>query len=347
MVEREVPNTGSNDPNTGTVDGQARDSGGMRAPADAAASARPPRPAHDFDVRGYARTAVGSRRSLIDAGAFDRRPLADDSVRLLRYLADIERATMQYLRGVLVTPTHKDARVTAFLVTWAYEKYWIADTIDTILAADGQAVGETAAQRGISHTWRRLRERVSPIGQAFVANAIGEDVIAWHMTIGTVDEVFTQSAYRAILVHDTHPVLAEHVAGILETKGRHLDFFGAQANDRLAHSPRARSITRRNIRNAAWPTGSAAAGTAETSFFAGQLFAGGAPWSDPTVAAIDDRIDRIPGQGGLHLAARLARKADPHRVVRRPVAEPASPVAEPTSPVAEPVEAHEPEQEQR
>ncbi|MFZ4893966.1 hypothetical protein ACL9RL_05910 [Plantibacter sp. Mn2098] len=270
------------------------------------------RPANDFDVRSFAKSAVGSRRALIDAAAFDDRPLAASSVRLLHYLADIERATMQYLRGVLVTPTHKDARVTAFLVTWAYEKYWIADTIDTILAADGQPVGETPQQRGISHTVRRLRERVSPIGHAVTANAIGEDVIAWHMTIGTVDELFTQAAYRTLLEPGAHPALVEHVEAILATKARHLEFFEAQARDRLARSPRARTITRRRIRSAAWPTGSAAAGREETAFFARTVFPGGTVWSDPAVLSIDDRIDALPGQAGLHLAAGVARRGPRH-----------------------------------
>ena len=44
---------------------------------------------------------------------------------------------MEHLRNLLVTATHKDARVTAFLVTWAFEKFWMADAIDAVLVAHG------------------------------------------------------------------------------------------------------------------------------------------------------------------------------------------------------------------
>ena len=52
---------------------------------------------------------------------------------------------MAHLRNVLVTPTHKDARVTAFLVTWAYEKFWIADALPAIVEANGG--GDAATRR--------------------------------------------------------------------------------------------------------------------------------------------------------------------------------------------------------
>ena len=54
---------------------------------------------------------------------------------------------MQHLRTVLVTPTHKDARITAFLTTWAFEKYWIADALSAILSAH-EAAGRLDARIG-------------------------------------------------------------------------------------------------------------------------------------------------------------------------------------------------------
>lgn len=47
---------------------------------------------------------------------------------------------MSSLRNVLVTPLPKDARVTAFLVTWAFEKFWIADALQLVLTANDHAV---------------------------------------------------------------------------------------------------------------------------------------------------------------------------------------------------------------
>lgn len=265
------------------------------------------RPAHGFSVRDYAKSAVGSRRKEIDAAAFAETPLSAETVALLRALSDIERATMQYLRGVLVTPTHKDARVTAFLITWAYEKYWITDTLDTVLKANGTPRDKTRST-GLRRTVHGVRDRFAPIGQALIANVLGEDIIAWHMTIGTIDDLITHAAYRAVREREPHPVLDRLVDEILETKARHLEFFTAQASDRLATSPRAQGITRRRIRNAVWPTGSDANGPRQTARFAALVFRSTATWSDPAVLGIDASIDALPGQSGLHLAARLARR---------------------------------------
>jgi hypothetical protein len=84
-----------------------------------------------FDVREFARTAHGSHRGTLDLGALAKEPLDAESVRLVRALRDMERATLHRVRDLLVTATHKDARVTAFLTTWMFERFWIAGTVGT------------------------------------------------------------------------------------------------------------------------------------------------------------------------------------------------------------------------
>src|SRR5688500_15777566 len=95
-------------------------------------STEPAEPA-EFDVRAFARTAHGSLRDDLDLDAVAAAPLPPDVVAALGALAVLEGATMAHLRNVLVTNTHKDARVTAFLVTWAFEKFWIADALRAIV----------------------------------------------------------------------------------------------------------------------------------------------------------------------------------------------------------------------
>src|SRR6188472_3556089 len=90
-------------------------------------------PAPDFDVREYARTAVASHRDELNVEVYRTQPLTAATLRVLSYLQIVERATMTHLRAVLVTATHKDARITAFLTTWAFEKYWIADALEQIV----------------------------------------------------------------------------------------------------------------------------------------------------------------------------------------------------------------------
>ena len=103
-----------------------------------------------FDVREFARTAVGTHRDRLDPDALRARPLPADALHAVRVLRDLEAATMGRLRNVLVTATHKDARVTAFLVSWAFEKYWIADALTAVLEAQpvpSVAVETTTAPR--------------------------------------------------------------------------------------------------------------------------------------------------------------------------------------------------------
>src|SRR6478609_5862925 len=56
-----------------------------------------------FDVREFARTARGSHRSELDLSELAKAPLPADAARLIRILRDLERATMQRMRNLLVT----------------------------------------------------------------------------------------------------------------------------------------------------------------------------------------------------------------------------------------------------
>src|ERR1700733_9226559 len=124
-------------------------------------------PAPDFDVRAFARSAAGNHRDELDLASYVDRPLSPETLRALAYLRDIERATMSHLRGLLVTATHKDARVTAFLTTWAFEKFWIADALDAVVEAHdadaGEPKPETLIRTAGEHTIR----------EAIIGNIIG------------------------------------------------------------------------------------------------------------------------------------------------------------------------------
>jgi hypothetical protein len=151
-------------------------------------------PANSFDIREFARTATGSHRDRLDLAVFDARPLGVSTLRCLRYMRDLERFTMRYLRTVLVTPTHKDARVTAFLTTWAFEKYWIADAMDAILTCHQfHEVPPSRRRPPGGLTWRTVSDRFAPIRRSLIDNARGEDVIAVHMAAGTVDELLSRA----------------------------------------------------------------------------------------------------------------------------------------------------------
>lgn len=247
-------------------------------------------PAPHFDVRAFARTAVGSHRAELDLDAFEQHRLEPETIRALAYLHNTERATMSYLRSVLVTATHKDARITAFLTTWAFEKFWIADALAGIVAAHEEVEKPTTVASA---------EHASPIRESIVGNVIGTPMIGVHMTFCTVDEWLTQAAYRRIGELDPNPALQAALDHILEVKARHLDFLEAQARYRLTESPKVRRLARKRLKKAQWPIGAATEPKPETHFFYERLFAN----APDVVNDLDEQIDSLPGQEGLGLVA--------------------------------------------
>lgn len=253
-------------------------------------------PAPNFDVRDFARTAAGSYRDGLGLESYRSAPLTQDTLRVLRYLQIVERATMTHLRSVLVTATHKDARITAFLVTWAYEKYWIADALEQILLAHQPEGTEADKSPFRTPVERTIRESI-------YANIVGVPMIAVHMSLGTVDEWLTQAAYRRILERSPHPQLSATIGAFLAVKQRQLDFFEAQARFRLTESGRARSLTRKRLTRTPWPIGAKAEPDSETQFFFDHVFRG----APETIDSIDARVDTLPGQSGLRLIRKAAR----------------------------------------
>lgn len=253
-------------------------------------------PAPNFDVRQFARTAEGSHRDRLGLEAYRGAALDADTLRLLRYLQVIERGTMTHLRGVLVTATHKDARITAFLTTWAFEKYWLADALEQIVLAH-QPEG-TEADRS---PFRTPVERT--IRESIFANIVGVPMIAVHMSLGTVDQWVTMAAYRRVAELAAHPQLTATIDEFLRIKERQLEFFEAQARFRLEESPQGRRITRRRLRSTPWPIGAQAEPREETRFFYERLYH---PVPD-LVAELDERIATLPGQTGLAPIRKAAR----------------------------------------
>jgi hypothetical protein len=259
------------------------------------------RPAPDFDVRAYARTAVGSLREGLDLSAYAEHPLSVQTLRTISLLQAVERSTMQHLRTVLVTPTHKDARITAFLTTWAFEKYWIADALSAILAAH-ESLAASKPASALKRGYREVKERFAPIRESLVANQIGTPMLAVHMSEGAIDGWVTQAAYARIAELEPNPELEKAIETILSIKARHLTFFEPQSEFRLAASNAAQKLTRVRLKRSAWPIGAGELPSADRNFFFDRLFRSSAGLAE----SIDTAIDGLPGLTGLGLIARAA-----------------------------------------
>jgi hypothetical protein len=257
-----------------------------------------------FDVREFARTAQGSLRDGLDLTRYGADPLSAEVVRVLEALAALEGATMAHLRNVLVTPTHKDARVTAFLVTWAYEKFWIADALQAIAAANGGAPHRASAAASDARTRRPAASAGrGPVRRALAGFAQGWPVIGAHVTVGLVDDWMLRAAYEHVARASANDALDAVVRRILDVKERHTRFFQEEAHRRLAASPKAARLARRELERTEWPLGSTVLGRADRDDLVRFVFGGDE--GAVLAARLERDIARLPGLDGRAAASVL------------------------------------------
>jgi hypothetical protein len=252
-------------------------------------------PQHDgpFDIREFTRTAQGNFRSELDFESYATTPLDSETLAMVRYLERLEAATMEHLRNLLVTATHKDARVTAFLVTWAFEKFWMADALDGVLEANGlertKNVPEGPPRKGADEAIQRS----GPIRRAVAAVGLGAPIVAVHMTTGLIDEWILEAAYNRLASSTTSAALRSTIERIQIIKRRHKAFFADETDWRLRDSSRAVRQVRAALATAAWPIGGVERAAADRDLFERFVF-GGAEGLE-RAEAIGRRIAGLPG----------------------------------------------------
>ena len=251
-----------------------------------------PSPAR-FDVRAYAQTARGNHRETLRLAEFTAEPLSAESIRVVRYLARLESGTMEQLRNLLVTATHKDARVTAFLVTCAFEKFWIADALDAVLEANGQPKSHDAVEGAARRSRTESAERRGPIRRAIAGLIQGVPIIGVHVTTGLVDEWVTREAYDRLKISSASHALSSTIATILAVKERHVAFFDDEARRRLTDDARAVVLTGRSLERQAWPLGAIDRAGDDRAFFESTVF--GDDRGRERASAIGSRVAQLPG----------------------------------------------------
>jgi hypothetical protein len=254
-----------------------------------------------FDITQYAETAAPVRFDDLDYAAFKDQPLSADALRCMRFMSDIESHTICYLRDLLVTPSHADPDVTTFLTMWALEEYWHGEALAKVLETHGVAMGAEhirTLRKGLG--WR---DRIAPINQAVIANLVGVDYVAVHMSWGAINEWATHAAYTGLMEKENHPVLSQLLERIMRQESRHVAFYASQAKDRLARSGKARKLTRFALKRFWAPVGSDVVPPDEIKFITRYLF------TERACQQIDEKIDKLPGQEGLGLLARSFKAA--------------------------------------
>ena len=252
-----------------------------------------------FDVDAYAAGAAPVRTDDLDFDEFRQRPLSSEALRCLRYMHDVESHTVCYLRDLLLTPSHRDPRVTTFLTAWAYEEHWHGVALAKVLSAHDEPAGEDRIADMRSKLPRK--DRYGPFLSAIGGGLAGHDFVALHMTWGAVNEWSTAAGYQRLADRTRHPVLGELLGRIKQQETRHIAFYASEARERLARSNRARRLTRFALRRLWAPVGSGVMPAAESRFVHGWLLEGAD--GEAAVRRIDTNVARLPGLGDLRIVA--------------------------------------------
>jgi hypothetical protein len=250
-----------------------------------------------FDIDRYTTTSVGVGWKDLAFEEFKDKPLPADSLRTLRYMCDIEYHTVCYLRDMLVTPSHKDEDVTAFMTMWNREEFWHGEALAAVLAVHGITVDfdQLKATR-LKLGWK---DRLDPVKQSLLGNIVGSDFIAVHMIWGAANEWSAIAAYNRMAELEKHPVLAELLKRIAKQEARHVAFYASQARDRLTKSRKAQILARFALSKFWGPVGSGVMEEPEVVHVMTQLMGG--PDGRREAAKIDEHIARMPGLANLKI----------------------------------------------
>jgi hypothetical protein len=246
----------------------------------------------------------------VDFDAFRDRPLDPHVLRCLGYMHDIEYQTVLYTRELLVTPAWKDPQFTAFLTLWNYEEYWHGQALGRVLAAHDMPAHDSRLT-----AMRRFNNRYlfwSPAIFWLLGHGIRR-FPAVHMTWGAINEWTANAAYNRLSHIADHPVLTELLGRIMRQEGRHAAFYAAWARDLLVDDRRAQQVTKWFLRHEWAPVGNGDVPKIETSFTTAYLFGSGEGME--LIDRIEDRIDMLPGLGGLNLVRSAIQESVAH--VRR------------------------------
>lgn len=257
-----------------------------------------------FDIDQYAETSEEVAWQDLDFGAFDTDPLPEMTLRTIRYMCNVEYHTVCYLRDLLVTPSHKERDVNAFMTMWNREEYWHGEALADVLGRHGITVDYDALKA--SRLKLEWRDKLAPLRQSILGNIVGEDYIGVHMSWGAANEWSAVAAYRRLAALEKHPALSPLLQRIAQQETRHVAFYASQARKRLEKSGLARKLTRLALTKAWEPVGSSISEPEDVKHVMAHLF--GSEDGLAEIRRIDANIAKLPGLEGLTIVEDALRK---------------------------------------
>jgi rubrerythrin len=259
-----------------------------------------------FDIDKYTTNSKSVAWDDLDFDAFDSDPLPPETLRVLRYMADVEYHTVCYLRDLLTTPSHKEPEIGAFMTMWNREEFWHGEALATVLGKHGITLDfdELKANR-VKLGWK---DRLDPIKQSLMGGLVGHDFVAVHMAWGAVNEWSANAAYLRLAKQQNHPVLAELLKRIAAQETKHVAFYASQARARLADSRKAQVIARFALNKFWRPVGSGISPDSEVEHVMSVLFAG--TEGRKLIQDVDSHIAKLPGMDGLRIVEKSLERFD-------------------------------------
>lgn len=242
-----------------------------------------------FDLEKFTTTSDRVRWEDLDFDTFLNQPLDADTLRVLRYMCDVEYHTSCFLRDLLVTRTHRRDEARGFMTTWNREEFWHGEALAAVLGRHDIVVDfdELKAKR-IKLGWR---EALGPTKQAAGSNLVGEDFVAVHMTWGAANELSAVAAYRRLAEMMDHPALSPLLQRIAQQETRHVAFYSTQAREALEGSASAPKLVKAIMTRGWRPVGSGIMDTDEVTYVMNYLFTG----QGAALDKIDQTLARLPG----------------------------------------------------
>jgi hypothetical protein len=250
-----------------------------------------------FDIDKYAATSTNVNWSDLDLERFREHPLSAQSLRTLRYMADVEYHTVCYTRDLLTTPSHKEDDTRTFMTMWNREEFWHGEALAEVLKMHDIVVDYDATRAArLKVGWR---DKLDPIKQGAIGQIIGSDFVAVHMSWGAANELSAIHAYNRMAALEEDPTLAALLKRIAAQEARHVAFYTSQARERLAKSKKAQVITRFVLKNAWSPVGSSIKEKGEVIDAMSHLMSG--EQGRKAAKKIDSAISALPGLSGLRI----------------------------------------------
>jgi len=248
-----------------------------------------------FNLEKFAETSDRVRWEDLDFDTFETRPLDEPTLRVLRYMCDVEYHTSCYLRDLLVTRSHRSEESRGFMTTWNREEFWHGEALAAVLSRHGIVVDydELKAKR-IKLGWK---EALGPTKQGTLSNLVGDDFLAVHNAWGAANELSAVAAYRRLAEQLEHPALSPLLKRIAQQETRHVAFYTTQARMALERSAAAPKIVRTLMQTAWRPVGSGVMDDSEVRYVMGHLFAG----QGEALDKLDQSVANLPGLDGLQI----------------------------------------------